>query len=147
MQHIHTLMTFRHSSCSDPWEKPLEILIISLQKRLGSGLFPSCVREFTPLCGIWLSLDEVALYHLTQEHAVPIWCVCSTHLVSVWHSLGLKCAPKAMWLLLFKACPIFDINFQDRPLLSAHLTCSRGTAEAKFTGHGQPVPPEDSFAA
>lgn len=48
MQHIHTLMTFRHFSCNDPWEKVLEILIMFLQERLASGLFPSCVREFTP---------------------------------------------------------------------------------------------------
>lgn len=83
MQHIHTLMTFRHSCCSDPWEKALEILIMSLQKRLGSVLFPSCVREFTPLCGIWLSLDELAVCQLAQEHGVPIWYVCSTHLASL----------------------------------------------------------------
>lgn len=48
MQHIHTLMTFRHFSRSDPWEKAVEILIMFLQKRLVSGLSPSCVREFAP---------------------------------------------------------------------------------------------------
>lgn len=110
MQHIHTLMTFRHCSCDDPWEKALEILIMFPRR-----CWP--VGYFLPVSGSSPRYVAAGLAWMSSQ--------CTIWLRGVRCPLGLKCAPKALRFLLFKACPIIALTLQGRPLLSARLSCSR----------------------
>lgn len=126
-------MVFRLSSWNDPWEKAPEILITFLIL-----LGQSCLRRdwlaghFPPWVIGWVGgqgHSSPARWHLAWSGHTP-----SGPTDSGQHSFDLQCGPVVMCLLLFRACPLTDLDLRkDGSLLSAYLdpTCRWGPWSGK----------------